>query len=87
MNYSNHLYEEIKSKLKANQGICVIWHLYHYFPRKVQLQIYKSFIRPNLDYCRGPFQYNAAFAITDFVRGTSREKLYSEFSQTFSCIS
>ena len=56
-------------------------------------QNYKSFVRPHLDYGDiiydkafiGPFQkklesiqYNAALAITGSVRGTSREKIYSE---------
>ena len=48
MNYSKHLDEKIA---KANQGIGVIKHLYNYLPRKVLLQIYISYIRPNLDYC------------------------------------
>ena len=57
------------------------------------LQIYKSFVRPHLDYGDiiydkafiGYFQkklesiqYNAALAITGAIRGTSREKIYSE---------
>ena len=48
MSYSHHLDEKIS---KANQGIGVIRRLYHYLPRKALLQIYKSFIRPHLDYC------------------------------------
>ena len=48
MNYSKHLDEKIA---KANQGIGVIKRLYNYLPRKVLLQIYISYIRPNLDYC------------------------------------
>ena len=73
------------------------------------LQIYKSFIRPHLDYCDFEFyskyyserarsdqvntnseftnkiesvQYNASLAITGCVRGTSREKLFSELGLT-----
>ena len=57
------------------------------------LQNYKSFVRPHLDYGDiiydkafiGPFQnklesiqYNAALAVTGSVRGTSREKIYTE---------
>ena len=48
MNYSNHLDEKVN---KANQGIGVIRRLYHYLPRNALLQIYKSYIRPHLDYC------------------------------------
>ena len=47
MNYSKHLDEKIA---KANQGIGVIKRLYNYLPRKVLLQIYISYIRPNLNY-------------------------------------
>ena len=36
---------------KANQGISVIKRLYNYLPREALLQMYKSFIRPHLDYC------------------------------------
>ena len=36
---------------KENQGIGVIKRLFNYMQRKALLQIYKSFIRPHLDYC------------------------------------
>ena len=39
---------------KANQCIGIMKRLYNYLPRKALLQIYKSFIRPHLDYC-GPY--------------------------------
>ena len=50
------------------------------------MTIYKSFIRPNLDYgdiiyhqaYNASFQYNAALAITGAIRGTSKEKLFEE---------
>ena len=48
MSYSKHIDGKIG---KANQGIGVIKRLYNYLPRKALLQIYKSFIRPHLDYC------------------------------------
>ena len=48
MNYIKHIDGQIG---KANQGICVIKRLYNYLPRKALIQIYKSFIRPHLDYC------------------------------------
>ena len=37
-------------KYVANWGFGVIRRLYHYLPRKSMIQIYKSFIRPHLDY-------------------------------------
>ena len=114
LNYMKHLDGKIA---KANQGIGIIKRLYHYLPRKALLQIFKSFIRPHLDYCDVIYhkptyddfyrqyyseratsdpentnyeftskiesvQYNAALAITGCVRGTSREKLYSELGLT-----
>ena len=62
-------------------------------PRKALLSIYKSFLRPHLDYgdviydraFNGSFpnkiesvEYDAGLAITGAVRGSSREKLYQE---------
>ena len=60
-------------------------------PRAALLTIYKSFLRPHLDYedviydrtfsesfRNESFQYNAALAITGATRGSSREKLYQE---------
>ena len=48
LNYTKHIDGKIA---KANQGIGVIRRLYHYLLRKALLQIFKSFIRPHLDYC------------------------------------
>ena len=63
------------------------------FPRNVLLRIYKSFIRPYLDYAdiiydkpnNASFknkienvQYRACIAITGAIQGTSREHLYRE---------
>ena len=62
-------------------------------PQHSLVTIYKSFIRPHLDYgdviydqpnnenfCQNieAVQYNAALAITGAIRGTSKEKLYRE---------
>ena len=73
--------------------IGLIRKLWNFLPRPSLLQIYKSFVRPHLDYSdiiydkafTGCFQkklefiqYNAALAITGAIRGTSREKIYSE---------
>ena len=60
-------------------------------PRNVLLTIYKSFVRPHLDYGSIIYdqpnnqsfsnkteavQYNAALAISNAIKGTSRTKLY-----------
>ena len=67
--------------------------LRNFLPRPSPLQIYKCFVRLHLDYGDiiydkafiGSFQkklesiqYNTALAITGTIRGTSREKVYSE---------
>ena len=78
---------------KANKGIVIIKRLSHIPPRKSLITIYKSFIRPRLDYCYVIYdqqnnenfckknertQYNAALAITGAIRGISQTKLYNE---------
>ena len=67
--------------------------MYRYLPRKSLLCIYKSFIRPRLDYADVIYdqphnenfcskvesiQYNAALAITGAIKGSSRECFYRE---------
>ena len=62
--------------------------------RKSLLTIYKSFVRPNLDYADiiydktsneslkrriEMFPYNAALIITGAFKGSSRDKIYQEF--------
>ena len=87
-------YDHINAKIsKANAGIGIIKALSNTLPRKSLLTIYKSFIRPHLDYCDvfhdqpnnelfctkiEPMQYNAALAITGAIRRTSQTKLYNE---------
>ena len=78
---------------KIDKGIRIIKRLSDTLPRNSLLPIYKSFIRPHLDYCdiiynqrnNGSFctkikriQYNAALAITGAIKGTSHTKLYKE---------
>ena len=78
---------------KVNKRIGLLWKLHHILPRLPLLAIYKSFIRPHLDYgdiiCDQAYnalfhqklnsiRYNAALAITGAIRGTSKEKLYNE---------
>ena len=67
--------------------------MYNVLPRKSLITIYKSSIRPHLDYgaiifdqpenesfCKKikSVQYNAALANTGAIQGTSRENLYKE---------
>ena len=78
---------------KTSKSIGFIYKLQNFLTKASLLQIYKSFVRPNLDYgdiiyekfFAGYFQkklesiqYNAGLAITGAIRGTSREKIYSE---------
>ena len=79
--------------LKVNKTIGLLRNLQNTVPRTSLITIFKSFIRPLLDYADVIYdwayntsfhqniesiQYNAALAITGAVRGTSREKLYQE---------
>ena len=78
---------------KAEKGVSVIKKLYNILQRNALLTIYKSFVRPHLDYGDIVYdqptnqsfsnkieavQYNAALAITNAIKGTSRTKLYKE---------
>ena len=79
---------------KVNRIIGLLWKFQQVLPRTSLITIYKAFIRPHLDYVDVIFdqafdnsfhqrlesiQYNAALAITETIRGTSRESLYQEF--------
>ena len=90
LNFLQHIKEKIS---KANRGIGVIRKLRHILPRHSLITIYKSFVRPHLDYgdiiydqpnnesfCNKieRVQYNAALAVTGAIRGTSQTKLYNE---------
>ena len=78
---------------KVNKKIGLLSKLLNTFSRLPLLTIYKSFIRPHLDYGDiiydqaynvsfhqklESIQYNSALAITGAIRGTSTEKLYNE---------
>ena len=80
-----HLEEKIN---KCNRIIGLIKKLSLILPRPSLLTIFKAFVRPHLDYGDIIYdkpdneslkdwvekvQYNAALAITDTIRGTSRE--------------
>ena len=78
---------------EVNKTIGLLRNLQNILPREPLLTIYKSFVRPHLDYGDviydqhynnsfqqqlEPIQYNAALAITGAIRGSSREKHYQE---------
>ena len=79
--------------IRTRKIIGLIRKLQPIIPRAALLTIYKSFLRPHLDYGDVIYdrafnesfqnklesvQYNAALAITGAIRGSSREKLYQE---------
>ena len=86
--------EHLKDKLsKISKTIGLLRKLQKILTRAPLLTIYKSFIRPHLDYgdiiydkaYNSSFhqnlekiQYNSALAITGAIRGTFKEKLYQE---------
>ena len=87
-------YDHINAKIsKANEGIGIIKRLSNTLPRSSLLTIYKSFIKPHLDYCDIIYdqpnneifctkikriQHNASLAITGAIKVTSHTKLYKE---------
>ena len=90
LNFKSHLREKCS---KFNKGIGIIKKLQNTLPRQALLTIYKSFVRPHLDYgdiiydqpyndsfCQKleSYQYNAALAIKVAIRGTSKTKIYNE---------
>ena len=87
LNFQEHLQNILN---KVNKTIGLLRKLQNILPL---LTIYKSFVRPQLDYGAVIYgqhynnsfhqklesiQYNAALAITGAIRGSSREKLYQE---------
>ena len=90
LSFNHHLDGKIK---KAKKGIGLMNRLRKHVPRNSLLTLYKSYIRPHLDYGDiiydypgnstfvsklESIQYNACLAITGCIRGTSQEKIYSE---------
>ena len=90
LNFQEHL-QNIFNKVNKTSGLLCI--LQNILSREPLLTIYKSFVRPHLDYGDVIYdqnynnffhqklesiQYNAALAITGAIRGSSREKLYQE---------
>ena len=87
LNFQKHL-KNILNKVNKTTGL--LQKLQNILPRGPLLTIYKSFIRPHLDYgdviddqhYNNSFhqklqsiQYNTALAITGAIRGSSRENL------------
>ena len=86
--------ERLKSIISTiNKTIGLLRKFHHRLPRSSLVTIYKSFIRPHLDYGNiiydqaynvsfhqkpDSIQYNAALATTGVIRVTSKEKLYDE---------
>ena len=90
LNFNTHIDQKIK---KCNKMIGLIRRLLVNLPRNALLTIYKSFIRPLLDYgdilydtpSNGNFQnkmqkvqYGTYLAIAGGIQGTSREQLFDE---------
>ena len=88
-------FEEQLKKVESNvnKTIGIIRKLQNVLPRSALLTIYKSFIRPHLDYGDiiydkafnesfhaklESLQYNATLAITGAIRGSSTEKIYEK---------
>ena len=80
-------------RAKVSRTIALLRKLQHVLPRQTLITIYKSFIRPYLDYGdilydkafneffhqkKESIQYNACLAITGTIRASSREKNYQE---------
>ena len=90
LNFKEHL-KKVESEV--SKTISIICKLQNILPRSALLIIYKSFIRPHLDYGDiiydkafnessqaklESLQYNATLAITGAIRGSSTEKSFEE---------
>ena len=84
LNFNIHLKEKFE---KFNKSIGILRKLHNILPRPALITLYKSFVRPHLDYADviydqplnesfsqklESYQYNAALAITGAIRGTSQ---------------
>ena len=86
--------EHLKNVIdKTNKTIGLLRKFSNLLPRQALVTIYKTFIRPHLDYGdvlydqafnnsfhakMESIQHNACLTITGAIRGTSREKIYQE---------
>ena len=79
---------QINKTNKCYKIIGLIKKLSIHLPKEALLRIYKSFVRPNLDYDKPnnesfkgrieSVQYKSCIAITGAIQGISRERLYRE---------
>ena len=91
LDFSIYIEQKIR---KCNKIKGLIRRLSVCLPRKALLTIYKSFVRPHLDYSDILYDkpgnlnfgskiekvhYKACIAITGVIQGTSRERLYDEY--------
>ena len=90
LNFDEHL---SKVESKVNKTISIICKLQNVVPSPALLTIFRSFVRPHLDYGDiiydkaynesfhaklESLQYNASLAITGAIKGSSTEKIYEE---------
>ena len=90
LNFNTHIDQKIK---KCNKMIGLIRRISVNLPRNALFTLYKSFIKPHLDYGdilydkpsndnfqrkMEKVQYRAYLAITGGIQGTSRERFYDE---------
>ena len=90
LNVFDHINEKVK---KATKRVNFVRKINLFLPPSSLQTIYKSFVRPHLDYadviCDQPnnsrlsdkmetVQYNATLGITGAIRGTSKEKIYQD---------
>ena len=90
LNFNAHIDQKIK---KCNKSIGLIRRLSITLPRNALLTIYKSFVRPHLNYGGILYDnpnkenlqnksekvlYRACLSITSAIQGTSKDKLYDE---------
>ena len=88
LDFNVHI-KNVQSKINKTKEL--LRKLQNILPRQSLITIYKTFIKPHLDYgdiiydraYNSSFhqniesiQYNAALAITGAIRGTSKEKIY-----------
>ena len=90
LNFNEHINTVLS---KVNKIIALLQKFQHILPQKFLLTIYKTFVRPHLDYGDVVYDkvfnesfhkklesvpYNAALAMTGAIRGTNTERLYQE---------
>ena len=85
LNFNKHVQSKM---IKCYKIIGLIKKLSIHLPKEALLRIYKSFVRPNLDYDKPnnesfkgrieSVQYKSCIAITGAIQGISKERLYRE---------